>query len=142
MHPSNAPMQSTWEKLVLILNCLDGFRSFAGAAFGTTAASPLIHIAGVTPEATDPLDVADMISICSKRQEKVTLEALDETFRLLDQQNGPRGPENKDSHISIDWIALGNPHLSLSECDELLRLVESDVPAGRRKHEDVPVMAW
>jgi predicted aconitase len=124
-----------------------------GAAFGTTAASPLIHIAGITPEATNPSHIADMMNLASDRRQTITAVALDETFRLLDQQEKTTTKEvvgkeaedhgdNDDSHNSIEWVALGNPHLSLSECDEFLRLLENDVPAGMRKHKDVSVMAW
>lgn len=89
-----------------------------------------------------------MIECSSNRRQTITAEALDETFRLLDQQENTtktvagKGEDDEDSHNSIEWVALGNPHLSLTECDELLRLLEHDVPEGMRKHKDVSVMAW
>jgi hypothetical protein len=126
--------------------CANFFLFWVGAAFGTTAASPLIHIAGITPEATNPASIAEMIELSSNRRQEITIGALDETFRLLDQQDTPHGVEKEEqddeSRNSIDWVALGNPHLSLSECDELLRLLENEVPAGTGKHKDVSVMAW
>lgn len=80
---------------------IDHLKDFC-AAFGTTAASPLIHVAGVTPEVTD-----EMIEGC-ERNYTVSVEELEETYKLLDQQNGLDTQEED----RIDWISLGNPHLS------------------------------
>jgi hypothetical protein len=112
----------------------DHLKAFC-AAFGTTAASPLIHIAGVTPEAKSPTDVEELLQSCHRRMRRITTDDLEATFTLLDQQKdnihgvgGDRSP--LEDNQQIDWVAIGNPHLSLSECDELLRLVEDQVPQG------------
>ncbi len=42
---------------------LDDLKAF-GAAFATTSAAPLFHIAGVTPEALDPAEVLSATSRC------------------------------------------------------------------------------
>ena len=106
----------------------DHMKSFC-AAFGTTGASPLVHVSGITPESNDPLVVKEWIQSCSKTC-VVTANQLDDTFALLDQQHLMRQQRDDDpvgnvEYERIDWIALGNPHLSLSECDTLLKLVQS-----------------
>jgi cis-L-3-hydroxyproline dehydratase len=115
----------------------DHLKAFC-AAFGTTAASPLIHIAGVTPEALDRTDIDAMQKACGNNINVITMEALDQTYRLLDQQEQQTEPSNENQNV--DWIAIGNPHLSLSECDELLRLIEKQSP-GTKKHDDVTMIA-
>lgn len=67
------------------------------AAFGTTSAAPMLHVAGHTPEADLIAEDADV----------VTASAAD-LRRLWTQLN--QGPEE------IDLIALGSPHFSLSDC--------------------------
>jgi predicted aconitase/predicted aconitase with swiveling domain len=99
------------------------------AAFGTTGTSPLIHVAGVTPEAKEP---NDMINDC-RRSVKITEEQLESTFETLDQGGTPED-------IKVDWVALGNPHLSLSECEDLQTLVES-LPEHQKKSENVQIVA-
>jgi predicted aconitase len=115
---------------------LDHLKAFC-AAFGTTAASPLIHIAGVTPEAMDPSDIDDLMRHCGDRKILITAHDLEQRYASLDQNR----PEGGSSDHKIDWIALGNPHLSLTECDELLKLIESYVPPGMQKHDDVTMIA-
>jgi hypothetical protein len=99
------------------------------AAFGTTGTSPLIHVAKVTPEVND-----EMISSC-KRKRIVTADQLEATFKMLDQQG-----ESNDVNEDIDWISLGNPHLSLSECDRLVEQIQS-LPMPRKKHENIQMIA-
>ncbi len=106
----------------------DHLKAFC-ATFGTTGTSPLIHIAGVTPEA---MVANDMISNCTHK-EVITADGLEKTFRLLDQQGGKE-------ECSVEWVALGNPHLSLSECEELKTLIEA-LPDPKKKHENVEVIA-
>ena len=106
----------------------DHLKAFC-AAFGTTGTSPLIHIAGVTPEAMEP---GEMVKACP-RKKIITAESLERTFHLLDQQ------DTSDEKL-VDWIALGNPHLSLSECDELKTLIEA-IPDRQKKRDDVEIIA-
>ena len=119
----------------------DHLKAFC-AAFGTTAASPLIHIAGVTPEAKDPSDIDDLKRHCGDRKVMITAQDLEERYKSLDQ-HADQSTESSESKSDdrIDWIAIGNPHLSLSECDELLKIVESVVPASMKKHNDVTMIA-
>jgi predicted aconitase len=112
----------------------DHMKAFC-AAFGTTAKSPLIHVAGVTPEARDQRRVQEMAEGCRERRTVITVEHLEETFRTLDHQDETTSREDK-----IDWVALGNPHLSLSECDELADLVKR-LPSAQRKNDDVQIIA-
>ncbi len=78
------------------------------AAFGTTSAAPMLHVAGHTPEAEDfdmPPDHlgagrADLARVWS------------------DLNSGPQ---------QIDLVAFGSPHFSLTECQAL-----ADLVTGRR----------
>lgn len=107
----------------------DHMKAFC-AAFGTTGTSPLIHVAGVTPEAKD---AQQMIANC-RRKHTINVDQLDRTFQVLDQH------EPSDIEERVDWIALGNPHLSLSECENLLKIIQS-LPQPRKKREDVQLIA-
>ena len=106
----------------------DHLKAFC-AAFGTTGTSPLIHIAGITPEA---MNMPEMIAGC-ERTVPITCDALENTFRMLDQ-------ESNDRDESIHWVALGNPHLSLSECEDLRTLITS-LPQSTKKSEHVEMIA-
>lgn len=90
------------------------------AAFGTTAAAPMLHVANVTPEA---MNIDDINAIESER---VTLGARD-FARLWDTFN--QGTKR------IDLVALGSPHFSSSECHAFLALLD-----GRTVHPEVHVM--
>ncbi|MFD1798125.1 aconitase X [Paracoccus aurantiacus] len=75
------------------------------AAFGTTSAAPMLHVAGVTPEAhLPPKRDAD--------RAKVTATDFANAWRDLNS-----GPEQ------IDLIALGSPHASANECRAFARLL-------------------
>lgn len=71
------------------------------AAFGTTSAAPMLHIAGVTPEAdAPPAPDADHATI--------TRADLRAAWQKLNA-----GPE------AVELVAIGSPHASLSECRAL-----------------------
>ncbi|VVO35740.1 aconitase X [Pseudomonas fluorescens] len=98
---------------------LDDLKAF-GAAFATTSAAPLFHIAGVTPEALDPTQVlnpGDPLPV-----EKIRLKDLLLSWRELNSARDNR----------VDVVSLGNPHFSLSEFAHLARLCR-----GRKKHPEV-----
>ena len=96
---------------------LDDLKAF-GAAFATTSAAPLFHIAGVTPEALDPAQVLDgPLPVL-----KVSLEDLLLSWHEL----------NSARDAKVDVVSLGNPHFSLSEFAHLARLCQ-----GRKRHPDV-----
>lgn len=101
----------------------DNLKAFC-AAFGTTASVPMVHVAGVTPEAPD---VAAALSGGggSAATCEITLEDLRDTWRRLDA-----GRES-----AIDLVSLGNPHFSLEEC---LRLAE--LCRGSPKSADVALV--
>lgn len=68
------------------------------AAYGTTSAAPMLHVAGHTPEADlPPAPGADRVTI-----------GPGDFARLWDEFN--RGGEK------IDLVALGSPHFSAAEC--------------------------
>ncbi|WP_447800997.1 cis-3-hydroxy-L-proline dehydratase [Pseudomonas kilonensis] len=95
---------------------LDDLKAF-GAAFATTSAAPLFHIAGVTPEALDPADVLE--KDVTLPQESVDAAGLLASWREL----------NSARDNWVDVVSLGNPHFSLSEFAALATLC-----AGRVKH--------
>ncbi|WP_296071961.1 aconitase X [uncultured Agrobacterium sp.] len=87
------------------------------AAFGTTSASPMLHIEGVTPEAElAPLETADTVTI--------SLADMAAGWSLLNE-----GPEE------VQLVAIGSPHASLEECRALAAAFN-----GRKRHADVAVI--
>ncbi|MCJ8203050.1 aconitase X [Pseudomonas sp. RGM2987] len=98
---------------------LDDLKAF-GAAFATTSAAPLFHIAGVTPEALDPATVLDADTPLTAHT--VSVAGLLASWRELNSARDKR----------VDVVSLGNPHFSLSEFASLAALC-----AGRIKHPDV-----
>ncbi|WP_416739016.1 aconitase X [Pseudomonas sp. NFX71] len=98
---------------------LDDLKAF-GAAFATTSAAPLFHIAGVTPEALDPANVLE--ADVPVPVETIRLEDLLRSWRELNSA--------RDNHVEV--VSLGNPHFSLSEFAHLARLCR-----GRNKHPEV-----
>ena len=96
---------------------LDDLKAF-GAAFATTSAAALFHIAGVTPEALDPTRVIDgPLPVL-----KLSLEELLISWQELNSARDAR----------VDVVSLGNPHFSLSEFARLASLCQ-----GRHRHPDV-----
>ncbi|PWB30994.1 hypothetical protein DCO48_18455 [Pseudomonas sp. SDI] len=98
---------------------LDDLKAF-GAAFATTSAAPLFHIAGVTPEARDPQQV--LAPTQNLPRERLQLGDLLHSWREL----------NSARDAQVDVVSLGNPHFSLSEFAALDRLCQ-----GRHKHPQV-----
>ncbi len=98
---------------------LDDLKAF-GAAFATTSAAPLFHIAGVTPQALNPEHViapgADLPVL------EVGMADLVECWHEL----------NSAQDSKVDVVSLGNPHFSLSEFARLAALC-----AGRRVHPEL-----
>ncbi|KAA3498959.1 DUF521 domain-containing protein [Rhizobium rhizogenes] len=87
------------------------------AAFGTTSASPMLHIEGVTPEAElAPLERAETVTI--------SLADMAAGWSLLNE-----GPEE------VQLVAIGSPHASLEECRALAAVFN-----GRKRHPDVAVI--
>ncbi|MDA0961654.1 MAG: aconitase family protein [Proteobacteria bacterium] len=76
------------------------------AAFGTTSAAPMLHVAGITPEGhLPPAQDADTVHLG-----KAELAAAWRQFNT-----GPR---------DVDLIAIGSPHASLAECRKLAALLD------------------
>ena len=101
---------------------LDDLKAF-GAAFATTSAAPMFHIAGVTPEAASAEQALG--GMPPQRALRLGREDLLASWREL---NSAESPE-------LGLVSLGNPHFSLSECARLAGLC-----AGRRKHPDVALV--
>lgn len=87
------------------------------AAFGTTSAAPMLHIEGVTPEAT--VQVPDDLP-----QQTMTLTHMAAAWHQLTE-----GPTD------IDLVAIGSPHASLSECRAFASALQ-----GKARHADVSVI--
>ncbi len=73
------------------------------AAFGATSAAPMLHVEGVTPEAAGAPNPGIP-------RERVTLADFTGAWQRLNS-----GPE------TVDLIAIGSPHASLTECQGLAR---------------------
>ena len=95
----------------------DDLKAF-GAAFATTSAAPLFHIAGVTPEALNPAQVLDQALAVIK----INVQDLLLSWQELNSARDSR----------VDVVSLGNPHFSLTEFAHLARLCQ-----GRQRHPDV-----
>lgn len=93
----------------------DAMKAF-GAAFATTSAAPMFHIAGHTPEAAGQ---------SPPRAIRLSRDDLGQGWRELDA-----APSDE-----VDLVSLGNPHFSLSECARLADLVR-----GRTKSPRVEVV--
>jgi predicted aconitase len=98
---------------------LDDLKAF-GAAFATTSAAPLFHIAGVTPEALDPAQVLEPDTPLPVAT--IRLADLLVSWRELNSARDNR----------VDVVSLGNPHFSLSEFARLAQLCRDRV-----KHPEV-----
>ena len=87
------------------------------AAFGTTSAAPMLHVAGVTPEADlPPAPDADHAKI----------EASDFVVAWRRFNTG---------QASVDLVAIGSPHAAESECRKFLKYLN-----GRHCANDVSVV--
>jgi predicted aconitase len=109
----------------------DDLKSFC-AAFGTTGSSPLIHVSGITPEARDEATVRAWVAGCAENCRVVSRETLEDTFMTLDSG----GAAGSDEQVQL--VALGNPHLSASECERLAGIVARQ---GQPKNPAVRVVA-
>ena len=87
------------------------------AAFGTTSAAPMLHVAGITPE-------EDLPHIAQADTVQITLDDLRRVWRRFNA-----GP------AKVDLIAFGSPHFSHAECQALDAAL-----AGRRCHSDTAVI--
>lgn len=113
------PVVTGLESVAVSSDDLKGF----GAAFATSSAAPMFHIAGVTPEASS-VEVA-VGSAHRAQQVKVTREDLLDSWKSL----------NTAEERNVDIISLGNPHFSLAE---FIRL--SELCSVKTKHPDVSVI--
>ncbi len=87
------------------------------AAFGTTSAAPMLHVAGITPEGDDP-PAADA------DRHRVTRADLAAAWRQFNT-----GPDR------VDLVALGSPHFSIDETRIFARLM-----TGKPRHAATSVI--
>ncbi|WP_050527924.1 cis-3-hydroxy-L-proline dehydratase [Pseudorhodobacter aquimaris] len=88
------------------------------AAFGTTSAAPMLHVAGHTPE-------AHLIAPDAKSE----TADIQDLARIWAQLN----PDTTPKHM--DLIAFGSPHFSLDETRKLAALLK-----GKPRHPDTAVI--
>lgn len=100
----------------------DDLKNF-GAAFATTSAAPMFHIAGVTPEARDYQDMSDEPGPGHSRQ--IHAEELVETWREI----------SSGSETEVGLVSIGTPHASLNELTALVALIQD-----RQKKAAVPLI--
>jgi predicted aconitase/predicted aconitase with swiveling domain len=98
----------------------DALKAF-GAAFATTSAAPMFHIADVTPEALEPNSFADLDLPTISLTQQDLLRAWQEL------NGGEAGP--------VQLISLGNPHFSATELVALAALCR-----GRTRDANVPLV--
>jgi predicted aconitase len=114
----------------------DDLKSFS-AAYGTTGSAPLFHMAGITPEARKRSDLEIMMDGCTKGRLEITIDQVRMAHTSLD--GGACQSDSDDTFSTrVDLIALGNPHLSLTELQQLTAMIRSD---SRPKNNDVRVIA-
>jgi predicted aconitase len=107
----------------------DNLKAFS-AAFGTTASSPMFHMANITPEAIGNTLINGMIQSCGERRIEVSKEDVMKAYITLDS--------GKESGDEISLVALGNPHLSIEELKDLINIISLD---DRPKHDNVKLIA-
>ncbi|WP_213989391.1 aconitase family protein [Sodalis sp. dw_96] len=100
----------------------DDLKAFS-AAFATTSAAPMFHIVGVTPEATALADALG--NRPPVRHYRLTSTDLLSAWQAL----------NTAVDSGVQLVALGNPHLSLTEYARLAQLCR-----GGHRHPDVALV--
>lgn len=98
----------------------DALKAF-GAAFATTSAAPMFHIADVTPEAQSP----DAFAALDLPTIALTHDDLQRAWRELNGADA--GP--------VQLISLGNPHFSATELAALAALCR-----GKTRNANVPLV--
>ena len=114
--PSEIPLILGLERAAPTTDDLKAF----GAAFATTSAAPMFHIAGITPKAS-----ANTVSRDTLRTIAVTKKDLIASWNEL---NGA-----DDSRVGL--VAIGSPHASLSELAQLAALC-----GGRIKNRETALV--
>jgi hypothetical protein len=115
--PSAIPVLSGLEALS---PTRDDLKAFC-AAFATTSGAPMVHLAGLTPEAPAVMAATGGLAVPKLRLDRAALVAA------WSDLNGGAG--------EIDLVALGNPHFSAAEFRALAALV-----AGRDRRPDVALV--
>lgn len=98
----------------------DALKAF-GAAFATTSAAPMFHIADVTPEAQSP----DAFAALDLPTIALTHDDLQRAWRELNGADA--GP--------VQLVSLGNPHFSATELAALAALCR-----GKTRNANVPLV--
>lgn len=92
------------------------------AAFGTTSAAPMLHIEGITPEAS-------LSPAPDATERSITRADMSEAWRSLNS-----GPE------SIDLVAIGSPHASAQECRTLATALEEALNGKTRNSKTAVIV--
>lgn len=102
---------------------MDDLKAFS-AAFATTSSTPMFHMMGVTPEASQADQLCKAIGVANTVIQVTSTELL-RSWREL----------NTATESAVDMVCLGNPHFSLTECAALAALC-----AERVKHSSTEIM--
>jgi predicted aconitase/predicted aconitase with swiveling domain len=103
------PIVTGLEKMLATTSDLKAF----GAAFATTSSAPMFHIAGITVEARDAVDVdAHLRGIPKVHVRRSDLARQWHLFNL----------SGHEEYTPIDLVSLGNPHFSYEEISKLATL--------------------
>ena len=119
--PSEIPLIVGLERAALTHDDLKAF----GAAFATTSAAPMFHIAGITPEASP-----DTVARGPLRKIEVTKADLVTSWNALNSAQDKRVGNGR-----VGLVAIGSPHASLPELARLAALC-----GGRTKHPDIALV--
>ena len=105
----------------------DGLKAL-GAAAASSGAVALFHAVGITPEA--PTLEAALGGREAEEWIEVTAADLRAGLGRLSTASGAGEPDGAGSDLRIDVVALGSPHFSPRELDDLLPRVERYPPSG------------
>lgn len=103
------------------------------AAFGTTSAAPMLHVEGITPEAT-----LDAMPDATHHK----IDAIDLLWAWANFNSGP---------TTIDLVAIGSPHCSAQEVEQFFQLMngyarhpntEVIITIGRDTQEKIRAEGW
>ncbi|MEM5339605.1 aconitase X [Paraburkholderia azotifigens] len=110
MAPNDIPLICGLENAGVTLDDMKAF----GAAFATTSAAPMFHILGVTAEAK----TAEQVPGGKTPSREVSL-SMGDLRRAWSELNSATSEQ-------VDYVALGNPHFSFTECGRLAKLCQAE----------------
>jgi predicted aconitase len=114
----SVPIITGLEKMLVSTEDLKAF----GAAFATTSSAPMFHIAGITMEAKNSMDIKAHL----EDTHRVVLSRSD----LAKQWQRFNVFAENETRTQIDLVSLGNPHFSYEELVKLAHLCSQRQKSG------------